>query len=535
MKTTQHGLTLIVAVILMGGAHRDAAFAQGTEAPASYSTLKEVLDATHPEVVVKGDGEISGVVRDHAKSGDGDPVAGVEVMVSPVYGKWLSSRPLSDRIQSLIETGRYRSARTRTATTDAGGRFSFDDLPGDTRYLLQFPREEHIATFKSRAQRGGVDVGSTVEMILRVPVDAKLPEIPTRVLWQGKRIIEPVAFAYEVANGRSRSKSVRYGRDLRAPDGLSIVSAQYRNLESSRVTLDIGKTKPVGIEFELAPRTVFAGWIRGSHDFSSPDLWLVPAGSVQVGSPEPGVDDGQKTDVSSFTSAFRFEEVAPGAYDLVLVSNDKVARLWGAPVTAGFNFQKFDVGDDAPLLEVRTVFPHLKPQGIKYRFQTIIEGDHPVRSFATAGNASGETTIMMLPHTKHFSRVWSGGERGTIRLHVIAEGVGTEVVDLVPGQRKVTVQFDPPATATIDVPGYLRSDVVGRLRILLTPELEGGEPISGSPNWLGKFPTIVATPGRYTAHISVFGERVGHTVDTRAVDVPVQLKPGESTVTLALP
>lgn len=526
---------LLVAFVLFGSWTLNAQNTPpaGPDAAGARTTLEDFLEAKYPVERAVGEGVIRGVVRAANGREVGGPVAGVEIWVRPVRDFTPLTGDLDDRLRALITSKRFRDARTRVATTDASGRYEFDDLPDDARYVVRFTENNdgYVGVHATRAHRSGASVESEVDLIRVSPVERELLEIPARVLDRGERVTEPVQFRVQQDKtpGRIRGWS---GNTVRVQPGGNIVTARYRDLASLPAYIEVGETVPAGIELELEPRTILKGWHPG-RTVNTKNVYLVERGHVEVGAPASfaALFTGS---YSWSTSLVEFTDIEPGEYDCVLTDGDEVAHVQPVAVKRGFNFVRLEI-PQPPSLTLQVTFPEPRPQNIKYRFEVTIPNPPRANSTATVLNTKGDAKQVTLPLSPTALRVWSGSEEGTLRVHVIADGLGSRIVPIAPGQMHAELNFDPAARVQLVAPGYLRSAAVGALRVKLVPVAQADRPQLVRPLWTGIFPELVLSPGKYRLQSAVVRGEGRNRQPEVVEEIELELTPGSNEVIVPIP
>ncbi len=151
------------------------------------STIRGLIRSIPTDEPVRGDGEITGIV----KTSSGDPVPGVVVTANPAHdmrARWKNWEQMSaeerllTQFESLVESERRRRSHELSATTDAAGTFVLRGVTDAKHTLRAFAEGWRI----SSQMMHNVEVGAHVEFlaarVTKVKFDLVRPsgEVPTR-------------------------------------------------------------------------------------------------------------------------------------------------------------------------------------------------------------------------------------------------------------------------------------------------------------------------------------------------------------------
>jgi len=313
----------------------------------AYPDLRTALAAIPSPEPVAGDGEITVVVR----TPEGHGLAGVRVRAGPRGGPAPDRRPersREDRVRDLVRRERWKHASRREATTGPDGVAILRDA-GDAAYWLscRCPGYE----LRRKGRHADVRSGDRVEWVAR-PVGS----LEVRVLMPDGSKADRARIT-AVRGGTQRGW--KWTPDERVHElepgryRVHAVAGKHREYRSGETAVEVkaGVAPPV-VTLGLEARRGVVGSVDASlvrANRGSLTVHLVP---VRGGRPATmrDAEDGRKQRLS-VDPAFRFLDVEPGVYDLLLGTDRYVAAAARARVEVADSVVVRDFVTPAPTPE----------------------------------------------------------------------------------------------------------------------------------------------------------------------------------------
>jgi hypothetical protein len=303
------------------------------------NTVAELIAAAEIPPVPSGDVEYTGTVSTIS----GAPIPGVTVTARPSFPNPPNSRSVTpeDRVRHELARAKWGQLATRTAVTDAEGRYKLTGLADKTGYTLSAEADGwEFSRRDPRAPAGTVEHHFVGTAMTRIEVSVRLPD--------GSSPKDAVISYRSAARVRDRTGYARDGiGDIRLSPGEWTIHAtsddwrdSRRRFRSEPVTLLVEEGKAAGpVELVLKPTPSIRGSITLPAGFVRPSLTV----RIQAGPPSepPGrrVED-VKGALDGFIATeheqitYELHDVPPGRHR-VLLSASGILLAWGDVTTTG--------------------------------------------------------------------------------------------------------------------------------------------------------------------------------------------------------
>ncbi len=430
-------------------------------------------------------GSISGFVREE----QGTPISGAVVQINGGLFDWVAVKAssigqpaeplpsLAQEIEKVKERYLRTTANTVRTTTDGNGHFQFDDV-ADMKWRIEAFSEGYTIKPSSYGQYAliGTNFDLVALPVIEIPVEVldESGELVAEALIYCKRDLPPThvaTFQWDQQESSLRIAPGEYEITAYAPGTLSIQEAK-RMSESQTVVVVAGTPAP-GLRFQLHRALGISGRVELAPGESQSELAYVTLMPLAAGQ-EPNLRllaDSEKRAFARPGSRYHFLDLEAGRYVLGLkrsysaeVSSHAIIELETESITHDFELGTVDFSKYVKVTVTGSDGNGIN-SGLYFALFFTKSGTRAFSAVETVKRGNGQ---YLLGFNELASEEYSRGTNSetTFQLHIQHKDLGTQEVDLPPGQTELDVLFEQPGLLVVTVDAFSQSEFDGRLRVV---------------------------------------------------------------------